>query len=395
MKYNNRECARWLLIRGSHKDLPNNEGLKPVDVNRANKCDEETIKMVETFKMDEIIPPPPDFSLLPKKEEVTKEEKEKKLAIELLKKKNKAKLAKKKRTRVVKVPPSPPMLLPTIMVSEISSQSSESAMNLQRSRSTSTPSIITNEKPYQPKLEKAENVKNIYSTVSSRPSTEPNNRSPLRHEESLHHIYDEKLYSPLSLSSSNELFTPQTATNPEDRATASLDTPRTAVKRISVSSSVLYRNPSKSQHGSSSSSSNSSYDPLPDSHRINRSGDYNSSRESQNEDSMMGSRLVTIDQDANEEGEKQTTNSHHHPPPRLPKIVTAKRVLQNFVLSNPNLTDSPRSAIYVPSPKKMNRNANFASATCILNAFIKNDTSTILDDILNIDNENDDGIYYI
>jgi len=54
MKYNNKECVRWLLIRGSRKDLPNNEGQKPVDVNRANQCDEETIKMVETFNYSDI-----------------------------------------------------------------------------------------------------------------------------------------------------------------------------------------------------------------------------------------------------------------------------------------------------------------------------------------------------
>ena len=54
MKYNHKESVRWLLIRGSRKDLPNNEGQRPVDINRSNKCDEETIKMVETFNCNDI-----------------------------------------------------------------------------------------------------------------------------------------------------------------------------------------------------------------------------------------------------------------------------------------------------------------------------------------------------
>jgi len=49
MKYNYKECVKCLLTRGSRKDLPNNEGQKPVDINRSNNYDEETIKMVENF----------------------------------------------------------------------------------------------------------------------------------------------------------------------------------------------------------------------------------------------------------------------------------------------------------------------------------------------------------
>ena len=99
----------------------------------------------------------------------------------------------------------------------------------------------------------------------------------------------------------------------------------------------------------------------------------------------------------NETKEDGTSKSGQH----VPKIETTKIILKNLVLSNPNLstlTESPRSAIYIPSPRKPSRlikNANFSSASSLLNAFIKNDTSTILDNILNIDNEKDGNIYYI
>jgi len=333
--------------------------------------------------------------------------------------KEKAKLEKKKRSVVVKVPPPPPIFLPPKLISKLSN---DSMPNLQRSRSSSTPTLIIG-KQFRPKLEKAGSNKNIYSTVSGRPSIEPNNRSPLRQQGSIHNIYDGSIYAPYSVSSSPlsksvELeVSPKTATNPEDQATGAEDTPRTAFKRTSFSSSFIYNikdstkdddqassvsaSNNSSTHNSVSSSLNvlNSRLDLNSNHSSAKNSNKNLTQNEQNEESTV-SHDVTIDQKDNSNdvnsSDNESKETKENQPRNLPKIKTTKIVLKNLVLSNPNLTtltDSPRSAIYVPSPRKpsrmLNRNQNFSSASSLLSAFIRNDTSTILDDILNIDNEND------
>ncbi|ORX46438.1 ankyrin, partial [Piromyces finnis] len=407
MKHNHKECVRWLLIRGSRKDLPNNEGLKPIDINRANQCDEEIMKLVETFNLNDIIPPPPKFSLLDDKK-VIKKRKDKQP--------EKSKIAKKKKSVIVKVPPPPPMFYSPKIVSELSN---DSLPNL-HCRSSSV-SSLSSEKLFKPsKLEKTQSNKNIHSSSQlNRPSTEPNNRSPLRYNESISNIYDDKVYAPTisisstPLSKSTEL-SPQTATNPEDQATLSVDTPRTAVKRISISNSVLYNK--KNDEDNNDNDDNHLLETLKDEDHLDSIKNSNKSLTQQTEDSVDEDHLDSVktsnksltqqkenaesvidpkedNNGTNENEEEKRKEKHIH---NVPKIETAKIVLKNLVLSNPNLTtltDSPRSAIYIPSLRKpsrmLNINHNYSSASSILSAFIKNDTSTILDNILNIDNEND------
>jgi len=94
--------------------------------------------------------------------------------------------------------------------------------------------------------------------------------------------------------------------------------------------------------------------------------------------------------------------SPSHKPSRI-EMLRGK--LKNLDLSNTHnignsAIDSPRSAIYVPTitgrSKKgrcgLKKNQDFSSASSLLSAFIKNDITSALDNILNIDNESD-GIF--